>query len=134
MNNLILNVGNIIKSHRKAKGLSTQDLASLLHVSAGLINNIENSKTDCFNLELLYSISNILEVPVTDIISYNIDNIFDEVSPNVEFSPSIKLQIAQLIKSLITISNNPNWNPEKLSLLIQKLNNDITFLNKISSF
>lgn len=133
MDNLIFNAGNIIKAQRKAKGFSTLELANLLHVSPGLINNIENSKTDCFNLHLLYSVSKILEIPVTDIISYNIDNILDDINPSTEISTSIKGQVVLLIKALVNISNNPNWNSEKMSLLIEKLNNDISFLNKISS-
>ena len=71
MNKLTINAGNLIKYKRKVKGYSTQELAKLLDVSPGLINNIENAKTDTFNLELLYKISSTLDIPITDILSFN---------------------------------------------------------------
>ncbi|EHK2338510.1 TPA: helix-turn-helix domain-containing protein [Clostridium perfringens] len=40
MSKLINNAGNLIRSKRKEKGYSTQELAKLLNVSPGLINNI----------------------------------------------------------------------------------------------
>lgn len=52
MSKLINNAGNLIRSKRKEKGYSTQKLAKLLNVSPGLINNIENGKTDTFNKEI----------------------------------------------------------------------------------
>lgn len=133
MKELIVNAGNVIKNKRKAKGLSTLELAHTLNISPGLLNNIENSKTDCFNLELLYSISNALDIPVTDIISYDISSILSEVNSLSELSSSTQEQLIILTKSLLLISNNPNWNPSKTALLLEKLNNEIIFLNKISS-
>lgn len=133
MKELIVNAGNLIKNRRKAKGLSTSELAHTLNISPGLLNNIENSKTDCFNLELLYSISNALDISVIDIISYDISNILNESLQINELSSSVKEQIITLIKSLTLISNNDNWNYEKTTLLFKKLNDEILFLNKISS-
>lgn len=133
MKEVIANAGSIIRSKRKSKGLSTLELAHTLNISPGLLNNIENSKTDCFNLELLYSISNTLDIPVIDIISYDISSILSEINPHNELSTVIKEQLTILIKSLIHISNNKDWSPEKTALLLEKFNNEILFLNKLSS-
>ena len=74
--NLNKNLGDLIRYKRKDCGYSTQELAKLLDVSPGLINNIENAKTDTFNIDLLYKLSSILDIPITDILSYKINNIF----------------------------------------------------------
>ena len=51
--NLNKHLGNLIRSKRKYCGYSTQELADKIGISAGSINNIENAKTDTFNLKLL---------------------------------------------------------------------------------
>ena len=53
MKEVIANAGSIIRSKRKSKGLSTLELAHTLNISPGLLNNIENSKTDCFQYYLI---------------------------------------------------------------------------------
>lgn len=126
MSNLINNAGNLIRSKRKEKGYSTQELAKLLNVSPGLINNIENGKTDTFNLELLHKISDILNISSSHIIS---DNIKDITLENI----NISLSFIPLLKSLNLISNNPNWDSKKIQLLLDKLLDDINFYNKILS-
>ncbi|EIW6614949.1 helix-turn-helix transcriptional regulator [Clostridium perfringens] len=126
MSKLINNAGNLIRSKRKEKGYSTQELAKLLNVSPGLINNIENGKTDTFNLELLHKISDILNISSSHIIS---DNIKDITLENINLSPSF----IPLLKSLNLISNNPNWDYKKIQLLLDKLLDDINFYNKILS-
>lgn len=126
MSKLINNAGNLIRSKRKEKGYSTQELAKLLNVSPGLINNIENGKTDTFNLELLHKISDILNISSSHIIS---DNIKDITLENI----NISLSFIPLLKSLNLISNNPNLDSKKIQLLLDKLLDDINFYNKILS-
>lgn len=133
MNKLVVNTGNLIKYKRKVKGYSTQQLAKLLDVSPGLINHIENAKTDTFNLELLYKVSSTLDIPVTDIISYNLDTLFDSNIDNSTESEIFNIAIKQLLKSLIQLSNNKNWSSDKMNMFIEKLINDINFHNKMSS-
>ena len=120
MSKLINNAGNLIRSKRKEKGYSTQELAKLLNVSPGLINNIENGKTDTFNLELLHKISDILNISSSHIIS---DNIKDITLENI----NISLSFIPLLKSLNLISNTPNWDSKKIQLLLDKLLDDIYF-------
>lgn len=133
MNKLVIDAGKLIKYKRKAKGYSTQELARLLDVSPGLINNIENAKTDTFNIDLLYQISSILDIPVTEIISYNLDAILNSIIEEIEISPYVKLNINHLFKSLIQLSNNKNVSSDKINIVLQKLIDDINFYNKISS-
>lgn len=133
MNKLVIAAGNLVKFKRKAKGYSTQELAKLLYVSPGLINNIENAKTDTFNLELLYKISSTLDISVAEIISYNLDNVLNSISNDTDISSSLKLNIKPLLKALVQLSNNENLSKEKINLLLEKIIDDINFYNKMSS-
>lgn len=133
MNKLAINAGNLIKYKRKVKGYSTQELAKLLDVSPGLINNIENAKTDTFNLELLYKISSTLDIPITDILSYNMDTILTSAFDNNSEMSSLKLNLEPLLKAIIQISNNKNLTSDKVDIFLDKVVDDINFYNKISS-
>ena len=133
MNKLTINAGNLIKYNRKVKGYSTQELAKLLDVSPGLINNIENAKTDTFNLELLYKISSTLDIPITDILSYNMDTILTSALDNNPEMSSLKLNLEPLLKAIIQISNNKNLTSDKVDIFLDKVVDDINFYNKISS-
>ena len=133
MNKLTINAGNLIKYKRKVKGYSTQELAKLLDVSPGLINNIENAKTDTFNLELLYKISSTLDIPITDILSYNMDTILTSAFDNNPEMSSLKLNLEPLLKAIIQISNNKNLTSNKIDIFLDKVVDDINFYNKISS-
>lgn len=132
MNKLVIDAGRLIKYKRKVKGYSTQELAKLLGVSPGLINNIENAKTDTFNIDLLYKTSSVLNIPVTDIISYNLD--LNSITSNSNVNSQLSFNVTNLIKSLIELSNNKNFSEEKLDMLFKKITDDINFYNKISSF
>lgn len=74
MNELLIKLGNLIRTNRKYNKYSTKELADKLQVSSGLINNIENAKTDSFNLALLNNLSAILEINIIDFISLNLNN------------------------------------------------------------
>ena len=74
MNELLIKLGNLIRTNRKYNKYSTKELADKLQVSSGLINNIENGKTDSFNLALLNNLSAILQINIIDFISLNLNN------------------------------------------------------------
>ena len=74
MNELLIKLGNLIRTNRKYKKYSTKELADKLQVSSGFINNIENAKTDSFNLTLLNNLSTTLEIDMIDFISLNLNN------------------------------------------------------------
>lgn len=65
--NIYKRFGDLIKEHRKLKGLSTQEISKLLDISVGLFNNIENSRHDVFKLELLFKLANLLDIPINEI-------------------------------------------------------------------
>ena len=69
--NLNKHLGNLIRSKRKYCGYSTQELADKIGISAGSINNIENAKTDTFNLKLLNDLSNALDTDLYLALSKN---------------------------------------------------------------
>ncbi len=132
MNKIIVDAGKIIKLNRKAKGYSTQELAKLLDVSPGFINNIENAKNDSFNIELLYKISSVLSIPITDILSYNTDILFNKLNNNL-LSVSLNVKLTSLFNTLTQVSNNENFSIEKMDMLLNKLIDDINFYSKFSS-
>lgn len=56
-----------VKKHRKIKNYSTQELARILGVSVGLINNIENAKNDVFKLDMLVKLMSELDISIEDL-------------------------------------------------------------------
>lgn len=124
MDKLIINAGNVIKNTRKDKGYSTQELAKLLDVSPGLINNIENGKTDTFNIKLLYKLSEKLNISIPEIISYDLSPIINNTTikhSNFDF----------ILKNLIEFGVNVNWDESKINLLCSKLIYEINYLSDI---
>lgn len=55
--------GKKIREYRKKKDLTTLELAEQLGISTGLLNNIENGKSDSFQFELLNKMVQVLEIP-----------------------------------------------------------------------
>lgn len=109
MNELLIKLGNLIRTNRKYKKYSTKELADKLQVSSGLINNIENAKTDSFNLTLLNNLSTTLEIDMIDFISLNLNN------PN-------------LLSSNFSIDNK---NIEDKYIAISSQLNSLVFSNKL---
>lgn len=132
MNKLVIDTGKRIKYARNKKGYSTQELAKLLDVSPGLINNIENSKTDTFNLELLYKLSNILDLSVVSIISSKIDVSYDSFLLNFEDNSSYQ-KLDYLLSLLFDLTNKSDIDTNKTSFLIDKLISEINYYNKINT-
>lgn len=62
--------GDKVRKYRKAKSYSTSDLASKLGISVGLLNNLENAKSDVFRLKLLSQLSAELGVPILELLDY----------------------------------------------------------------
>lgn len=63
-----INLGNLIKEKRIQKGLNIQQLATILNVSVGFMSNLENAKTDAFNIDLMYNLCNSLGMSPFDIL------------------------------------------------------------------
>jgi len=62
-------VGNNIRKFRKSKGLTLQELAVLVDLSAPYLSQIENAHVN-FSLGTLQKISQALNVPIVKLISY----------------------------------------------------------------
>ena len=133
--NLNKHLGNLIRSKRKYCGYSTQELADKIGISAGSINNIENAKTDTFNLKLLNDLSNALDIDLYLVLSQNTQNknySFNNLNPTEDISNKHD-ELLYKLTSLI----NSNTNKINISILLDKLINEINYfytLTKPSDF
>ena len=123
--NLNKHLGNLIRSKRKYCGYSTQELADKIGISAGSINNIENAKTDTFNLKLLNDLSNALDIDLYLALSQNTQNknySFNNPQPTEDISNKHD-ELLYKLTSLI----NSNTNKINISILLDKLINEINY-------
>ena len=133
--NLNKHLGNLIRSKRKYCGYSTQELADKIGISAGSINNIENAKTDTFNLKLLNDLSNALDIDLYLALSQNTQNknySFNNPQPTEDISNKHD----ELIYKLTSLINS-NTNKINIAILLDKLINEINYfytLTKPSDF
>lgn len=133
--NLNKHLGNLIRSKRKYCGYSTQELADKIGISAGSINNIENAKTDTFNLQLLNDLSNALDIDLYLALSQNTQNknySFNNPQPTEDISNKHD----ELLYKLTNLINS-NTNKINISILLDKLINEINYfytLTKPSDF
>lgn len=133
--NLNKHLGNLIRSKRKYCGYSTQELADKIGISAGSINNIENAKTDTFNLKLLNDLSNALDIDLYLALSQNTQNknySFNNLNPTEDISNKHD-ELLYKLTSLI----NSNTNKINIAILLDKLINEINYfytLTKPSDF
>lgn len=125
--------GAIIKSLRKAKGLSTYELAELTEVSHTAIANIENGKTKNITVLLAYNIAQALECNLSKLFpsldlskegnAEELDNEIEELKKELsEKEKTIKLQetaingLENQVNSLLFHHTN-YWVIEKENLL-----------------
>ena len=123
--NLNKHLGNLIRSKRKYCGYSTQELADKIGISAGSINNIENAKTDTFNLKLLNDLSNALDIDLYLALSQNTQNknySFNNPQPTEDISNKHD-ELLYKLTSLI----NSNTNKINIAILLDKLINEINY-------
>lgn len=133
MDTLQIEFGNMVRKYRKEKGYSTQKLAELLGVSVGLVNNIENGKSDVFKLEVLSQLFKILQIPSKDtleILFY--EQILDDLG---YISNSQK----DLFKNLpydyqVIITRNFNEILKSYTLIFEKYKHNNDFINFINTF
>lgn len=133
--NLNKHLGNLIRSKRKYCGYSTQELADKIGVSAGSINNIENAKTDTFNLNLLNNLSTALDIDLYLALSQNTQN-KDYSFNNPQTTENISNKHDELLYKLTSLINS-NTNKINIANLLDKLINEINYfyiLTKSSDF
>lgn len=124
------NLGDLIRYKRKDCGYSTQELADKIGVSAGLINNIENAKTDTFNLQLLNDLSDTLDIDLCSVLSKK--NINQNYSINtIQINEDIANKHNELIYKLTSLINN-NSNKINTICLLDKLLNEIKYFDMLT--
>lgn len=123
------NINTLIKSYRKSNKLSTQSLADKLGKSTGLINNLENSKSDVFNIELLSHIIQELQIPLSDVISA----ILLDISPSTTSDLDIHIEkILLSIKLELSSTLSSYENKEELTkLLIDTLKTQLSIIRDL---
>lgn len=129
--NLNKHLGNLIRSKRKYCGYSTQELADKIGISAGSINNIENAKTDTFNLQLLNDLSNALDIDLYLALSQNTQNknySFNNPQPTEDISNKHD-ELLYKLTSLI----NSNTNKINIAILLDKLINEINYFYTLTN-
>ena len=129
--NLNKHLGNLIRSKRKYCGYSTQELADKIGISAGSINNIENAKTDTFNLKLLNDLSNALDTDLYLALSQNTQNknySFNNPQPTEDISNKHD-ELLYKLTSLI----NSNTNKINIAILLDKLINEINYFYTLTT-
>lgn len=128
--NLNKNLGDLIRYKRKNCGYSTQELADKIGVSAGSINNIENAKTDTFNLKLLKNLSDTLDIDLCSVLSKK--NINQNYSINtIQINEDIANKHNELIYKLTSLINN-NSNKINTICLLDKLLNEIKYFDMLT--
>ena len=129
--NLNKHLGNLIRSKRKYCGYSTQELADKIGNSAVSINNIENAKTDTFNLKLLNDLSNALDTDLYLALSQNTQNknySFNNLQPTEDISNKHD-ELLYKLTSLI----NSNTNKINIAILLDKLINEINYFYTLTN-
>ncbi|MBZ9684967.1 helix-turn-helix domain-containing protein [Clostridium estertheticum] len=97
-----INLGNLIKEKRLQKGLNIQQLSTILNVSVGFMSNLENAKTDTFNIDLMSNLCKSLGMSPLDFIPEpNIDMDLDLRLDNIYQSESL-FEFPEANKKLIT--------------------------------
>ncbi|WP_186430054.1 helix-turn-helix domain-containing protein [Clostridium sp. BSD9I1] len=125
-------LGETIRNYRKQKGYTISELTDKLDISTGLLSNIENAKTDFFQLNLLNNIIQELDIPLSEL------HIFSKPYPtegldidNMEsfnkMRSKLEIVINAFIKSFSTISDDE----DKMTLITSSLVNQIQIFNKL---
>jgi len=97
-----ITLGNLIKEKRLQKGLNIQQLSTILNVSVGFMSNLENAKTDTFNIDLISNLCKSLGMSPLDFIpEHNIDMDIDLRLDNIYQSESL-FEVPEANKKLIT--------------------------------
>lgn len=132
MEELIIRIGKLVKEKRLEKGYSTQELADRLNVSAGLVNNIENGKTDTFNLALMEKLSSTLNIEIISLLDTKTEDFSKLINLSSHDIPgNLSNQINILTEKYIKTAIKLNFNNQKLELMLNKLLSEINFISEI---
>lgn len=131
MENYYIDLGNLIREKRLKKCLNTQQLARILNVSIGFISNLENAKTDTFNIDLMFNLCKTLDIsPLNFLPKSSVDIDFDDICKNSNFDQSPEANKELIVKNVTAISNSYIESIRNHSYSIEFINK---FTNKIFS-
>lgn len=133
-------IGNIIRSKRKEKNLTTAELAKTLNVSPGFINNLENGKSKLLDYEFINNLSNELNIALIPFITSIFNNLYteDSVVLNKELLTSdsgqpsdiIELNFNKIKEYFIECISSNNYDEQFIENLTSKLIYELKFLTK----
>jgi len=128
MGNLIIRIGKLVKEKRLERDFSTQLLAEELDVSVGLINNIENGKTDTFNVVLMDKLCSTLGIDIISLLANKVDDVLDLHNISRDIPVELSAYTEKLIHEYARAAIELNFNSSKLETLLNKLIYEINFV------
>lgn len=128
MDDLIIRIGKLVKEQRLEKEYSTQELAEKLDVSAGLINNIENGKTDTFNVTLMGKLCSSLDIDIMSLLANKVDDVLNLLNISSDIPEELLVYTDKLIHEYTKAAIELNFNSSKLETLLNKLLYEINFV------
>lgn len=131
MDDLVKKVGKLIKEKRLEKGYSTQELAEKLGVSAGLINNIENAKTDTFNISLMNGLCEILSISRLSMLVSEPSELKNILGSANDIPISLMQHINSIVDEYIKAGIKLNFNKNKLEVISKKVVSEIRFISDL---
>lgn len=128
MDNLIIRIGKLVKEKRLERDFSTQLLAEKLNVSVGLINNIENGKTDTFNVVLMDKLCSTLGIGIISLLANKVDDVLNLNNTSRDVPLELSVYTNKLINEYARAAIELNFNSSKLETLLNKLIYEINFV------
>ncbi|RKD31265.1 helix-turn-helix domain-containing protein [Thermohalobacter berrensis] len=147
MLNVYVEMGKKIRKYRKAKKLSTPELAKRLDVSTGLVNNIENGRNDVFKLELLLRICKELNVSLGELLQSNSFDIRDlslqedlikmyksQIQSNSTNIKYINKKLNDIFSSYLAAIAKFDYNPEIIEYITNHILEELYFIKNLDTF
>jgi len=125
-------LGETIRNYRKQKGYTISQLTDKLDISTGLLSNIENGKTDFFQLNLLNNIIRELDIPLSELHlftkSFPIEDLDINNMKNFnQIRPKLEIIINAFIKNFSSLSHDE----DKMILVTNLLVSQIQIFNQL---
>lgn len=135
MENYYINLGSLIKEKRLQKGLNTQQLADILGVSIGFLSNLENAKTDTFNVDLILKLYNTLDISLFSFLpisnsSLHSGNLLSPAQLNETPNNMVNIlsqNIDTIINTYINCIKNHNYDPQFIDKITPKLIQELNY-------
>ncbi|MCY6370645.1 helix-turn-helix domain-containing protein [Clostridium ganghwense] len=144
MSDIYETFGTTVKKYRKTKGYSTQKLSKKLGISVGLLNNIENAKSDIFKIKLLRDLANELNAPLIELIqnkSAAVNDMsfdfkqnqlkIDLATENIHNIDLLNNYITLIIETFLKNLSEYEYNTEAIEVIGNHLLYELDSLNKI---